>query len=36
MPFGEELGATVGGRTTGMGFGINDGVRQKFTSKETG
>jgi RHS repeat-associated protein len=35
MPFGEELGAGVGGRTTGMGFpGTADGIRQKFTSKE--
>lgn len=35
MPFGDELGAGVGGRTTGMGFsGTSDGIRQKFTSKE--
>jgi RHS repeat-associated protein len=34
MPFGEELGSGVGGRTIGMGFSVNDGVRQKFTSKE--
>lgn len=34
MPFGEELGATVGGRTTGMGFSVTDGLRQKFTLKE--
>jgi RHS repeat-associated protein len=35
MPFGEELGAGIGGRTTGMGFpGTSDGLRQKFTSKE--
>jgi RHS repeat-associated protein len=34
MPFGEELGSGVGGRTTGMGFGAADGVRQKFTQKE--
>lgn len=34
-PFGEELGAGVGGRTTGMGFpGTSDGLRQKFTQKE--
>jgi RHS repeat-associated protein len=34
-PFGEELAAGVGGRTTGMGFpGMSDGLRQKFTSKE--
>jgi RHS repeat-associated protein len=34
MPFGEELGVGVGGRTAGMGFGVADGVRQKFTSYE--
>jgi RHS repeat-associated protein len=35
MPFGEELGAGVGGRTTGMGFpGASDSLRQKFTAKE--
>ncbi|MGI8732810.1 MAG: RHS repeat-associated core domain-containing protein, partial [Pyrinomonadaceae bacterium] len=34
MPFGEELGAGIGGRTTGMGFSAADGLRQKFTSKE--
>ena len=34
MPFGEELGSGVGGRTTGIGFIVTDGVRQKFTSKE--
>jgi RHS repeat-associated protein len=35
MPFGEELGAGVGGRTTGMGFpGASDNIRQKFTRKE--
>ena len=34
MPFGDELGSGVGGRTTGMGFSVSDGVRQKFTSKE--
>ena len=35
MPFGEELGAGVGGRTTGMGFpGSSDGIRQKFTGYE--
>jgi RHS repeat-associated protein len=35
MPFGEELGSGVGGRTTVMGFsGTSDGIRQKFTSKE--
>jgi RHS repeat-associated protein len=34
MPFGEELSSGVGGRTTGMGFTVTDGIRQKFTSKE--
>ena len=34
MPFGEEVGSGVGGRTTSMGFSVSDGVRQKFTSKE--
>lgn len=34
LPFGEELGASVGGRTTGMGFSVTDGSRQKFTLKE--
>jgi RHS repeat-associated protein len=32
MPFGEEL--FNGGRTPGMGYGVADGLRQKFTSKE--
>ncbi len=39
LPFGEELYAGTGGRTTGMGYTVQgyapvDGVRQKFTSKE--
>ncbi len=34
MPFGEELGSGIGGRTTAMGFIVSDGLRQKFTSKE--
>lgn len=35
MPFGEELGAGVGGRTSGMGFpGSSDGLRKKFTGHE--
>jgi RHS repeat-associated protein len=35
MPFGEELGAGTGARTTAMGFpGPSDGLRQKFTAKE--
>jgi RHS repeat-associated protein len=33
-PFGEEAGSGIGGRTTGMGFSVADGVRQKFTRKE--
>jgi RHS repeat-associated protein len=34
MPFGEEIGSGVGGRTSGMGFSTADGLRQQFTSKE--
>jgi RHS repeat-associated protein len=35
LPFGEEVGAGVGGRTTGMGFpGASDNVRQRFSGKE--
>jgi hypothetical protein len=34
MPFGEELGGGTGGRTTGMGYSVADGLRQKFTQKE--
>lgn len=34
MPFGEEIGSGVGGRTPGMGFIVTDGVRQKFTQQE--
>src|SRR5882672_8802946 len=33
-PFGEELAAGVGGRTTQEGYDGNDGTRQKFTQKE--
>jgi RHS repeat-associated protein len=33
LPFGEELGANTGGRTTSLGYS-GDTVRQKFTSKE--
>jgi RHS repeat-associated protein len=33
LPFGEEMGAGVGVRTGGMGYG-NDATRQKFTQKE--
>jgi RHS repeat-associated protein len=34
LPFGEELYAGVGGRTTGLGYTASDNVRQKFTAKE--
>ena len=34
LPFGEELFAGTGGRTTTMGYSATDGVRQKFTLKE--
>ena len=35
MPFGEELGASVGGRTTGIGFSSSgDNNRKKFTGYE--
>lgn len=34
FPFGEEVGAGTGGRTTGQGYGANDNVRQHFTGKE--
>jgi RHS repeat-associated protein len=34
MPFGEEVGTGIGGRTTGMGFSLADGLRLKFTLKE--
>lgn len=33
LPFGEEVGAGVGGRTTAQGY-VTDNVAQKFTSKE--
>ncbi len=33
LPFGEELSAGVGQRTTTLGYSV-DGVRQKFTRKE--
>jgi RHS repeat-associated protein len=32
-PFGEEIGL-VGGRTTGLGYGVIDGLRSQFTAKE--
>jgi RHS repeat-associated protein len=34
LPFGEELPAAIGGRTTTQGFSVSDGVRQQFTEKE--
>jgi RHS repeat-associated protein len=34
LPFGEELFAPAGGRTTAMGYASGDNVRQQFTSKE--
>ena len=33
-PFGDYIPAGIGGRTTGMGYSVADGVRQQFTSKE--
>jgi RHS repeat-associated protein len=34
LPFGEELGSGIGGRTTAQRYGAADGVRQQFTGKE--
>jgi RHS repeat-associated protein len=34
LPFGEELFAGTGGRTTAQGYSANDGMRQHFTQKE--
>ena len=34
LPFGEEIPSGIGGRTTTMEYGSNDGVRQRFTGKE--
>ena len=34
LPFGEELGAGVGGRTQAQGYSASDGVRQHFSQKE--
>jgi RHS repeat-associated protein len=34
LPFGEELYASVGSRSTGLGYLGGDGVRQQFTSQE--
>jgi RHS repeat-associated protein len=34
LPFGEELGAGIGQRTTAMGYSAADSTKQKFTQKE--
>ena len=34
LPFGEEIGVGMSGRTSAQGYGRADGVRQQFTSKE--
>jgi RHS repeat-associated protein len=34
LPFGEELPASIGGRSSVAGYGSADSTRQKFTSKE--
>ena len=34
LPFGEELFAPAGGRSTAQGYSVSDGIRQKFTQKE--
>jgi RHS repeat-associated protein len=34
LPFGEEISAGAGGRTTAMGYAAGDDVRQQFTQKE--
>lgn len=34
LPFGEELFAPAGGRTSALGYTSGDGVRQQFTQKE--
>lgn len=34
LPFGEEIGPGISGRSSGQGYGGGDGVRQQFTSKE--
>ena len=34
LPFGEELFAPTGGRSTAQGYGGTDGVRQQFTMYE--
>jgi RHS repeat-associated protein len=34
LPFGEEVAASIGGRTSATGYSANDPIRQKFTGKE--
>ncbi|HKB66328.1 MAG TPA: RHS repeat-associated core domain-containing protein [Pyrinomonadaceae bacterium] len=34
LPFGEEIFAGTGARSTAQGYSVADGVRQKFTQKE--
>ena len=34
LPFGEEIGAGVGGRATPQGYSVADNLRQKFTGSE--
>jgi RHS repeat-associated protein len=34
LPFGEELFAPIGGRSSSLGYASGDGVRQEFTQKE--
>ena len=34
LPFGEELFAGTGGRTSAQGYSASDGIRQRFTQKE--
>jgi hypothetical protein len=34
LPYGEELPASVGGRSAVAGYGGGDSTRQKFTAKE--
>jgi RHS repeat-associated protein len=34
LPFGEELGSGIGGRSTAQGYSQADGLRQKFTGYE--
>jgi len=34
LPYGEEIPANIGGRSSIGGYGANNGIRQKFTQKE--